>query len=52
MCSTSAVPTLLTLLNHENSDIAADVVEVLQELTDADAVEDAVSHCSAVVLAP
>lgn len=41
-CSTSAVPTLLALLNHENSDIAADAVEVLSELTDADAVEDAV----------
>ena len=41
-CSTNALPTLLALLNHENSDIAADAVEVLSELTDADAVEDAV----------
>ncbi len=31
------------LLNHDNSDIAADAVEVLSELTDGDAVEDAVS---------
>ena len=41
-CSTSALPTLLALLNHENSDIAADAVEVLSELTSGDAVEDAV----------
>ena len=41
-CRTSAVPQLLALLNHENSDIAADAVEVLSELTDHDAVEDAV----------
>jgi hypothetical protein len=44
--STSAISTLLALLNHENSDIAADAVEVLAELTDGDAVEDAVGYLS------
>ena len=39
----SAVPTLLALLNHENGDVAADAVEVLSELTSGDVVEDAVS---------
>ena len=38
-----AAPTLLALLNHENADVAAGVVELLSELTDGDAVEDAVS---------
>ncbi|KAL4421715.1 hypothetical protein ABPG77_002331 [Micractinium sp. CCAP 211/92] len=40
VASTNAVPTLLALLNHENSDIAADAIEVMAELTDGDAVED------------
>lgn len=48
-CSTSALQTLLALLNHENSDVAADAVEVLQELTDSDAVEDAVNAVLAVL---
>lgn len=47
--STSAIPTLLALLNHENSDIAADAVEVLSELTDGDAVEDAEEEAAALV---
>lgn len=35
--------TLCKLLpRHENTDIAADAVDLLRELTDADAVEDAV----------
>jgi Catenin-beta-like, Arm-motif containing nuclear len=49
---TSAVPTLLALLSHENSDIACDVIELFQELTDSDAVEDSVrlsvGHCPSV----
>ncbi len=40
--SPGALPTLLALLAHENTDIAADVIELLQELTDADVVEDQV----------
>ncbi|EFN51521.1 hypothetical protein CHLNCDRAFT_27908, partial [Chlorella variabilis] len=47
--STSAVPTLLALLNHENSDIAADAVEALSELTDGDAVEDAEDEATVLV---
>jgi beta-catenin-like protein 1 len=35
----NAVPSILGLLSHENPDIAADAVELLHELTDADAVE-------------
>ncbi len=31
----SCIPTLLALLSHENTDIAADVVELLAELTGA-----------------
>jgi beta-catenin-like protein 1 len=35
----NAVPSILGLLSHDNPDIAADAVELLHELTDADAVE-------------
>ena len=35
-----AVNSLLTLLNHANSDIAIAVVDLLQELTDVDAITD------------
>lgn len=45
----SAPATLVGLLNHENSDVAADVVELLSELTDADAVEDAAEEASQLV---
>ena len=34
-----AVKSVLSLLSHENPDIAADAVELIRELTDADAVE-------------
>ncbi|KAJ9505301.1 hypothetical protein QJQ45_028331 [Haematococcus lacustris] len=34
------VPTLMACLGHENTDIAADALDVLRELTDADAVEE------------
>eukprot|EP00962_Isochrysis_galbana_P055539 scaffold27318_cov98-Isochrysis_galbana.AAC.4 len=33
---TKCVPSLLSLLAHENSDISMDVVDLLHELTDAD----------------
>uniref|UniRef100_A0A061R0X7 Beta-catenin-like protein 1 n=1 Tax=Tetraselmis sp. GSL018 TaxID=582737 RepID=A0A061R0X7_9CHLO len=36
----SAVPTLLELLRHENTDIAADAIDLIRELTDSDVVED------------
>ena len=38
-----AVPSILTLLSHDNGDIAASALELLRELTDADAIEDSVS---------
>lgn len=38
----NAIPSLLNLLSHENADIAGDVVELLNELTDSDVVEDSV----------
>ncbi|GAX82009.1 hypothetical protein CEUSTIGMA_g9437.t1 [Chlamydomonas eustigma] len=34
------IPTLLACLSHENTDIAADTLELFMELTGADAVED------------
>lgn len=36
LVSSGAVGQLANLLSHENTDIAVDVVEVLQELTDED----------------
>lgn len=36
LVSSGAVALLANLLSHENTDIAVDVVEVLQELTDED----------------
>jgi len=44
-----AVPTLLDLLRHENTDIAADAVDLIRELTDADAIEDAEEEAGALV---
>jgi beta-catenin-like protein 1 len=38
----AALPVLLNLLNHENSDVVADVLELLAELTGEEAVEGAV----------
>ncbi len=40
---TSALPGLLALLAHENTDIAGDVLDLLKELTEEDVVEDSVS---------
>ena len=34
---------ILALLSHDNSDIAASAIQLLRELTDADAIEDSVS---------
>ena len=36
------VPPILTLLGHDNGDIAAAAVELLREMTNADAAEDSV----------
>lgn len=36
----NTVPSLLGLLSHDNSDIAVDVVSLLQDLTDEDVLED------------
>ncbi|KAK4754279.1 hypothetical protein SAY87_002383 [Trapa incisa] len=40
LVSLNAVPSILGLLSHENTDIAIDVVHLLQDLTDGDALED------------
>ena len=42
IASQGVVPTILALLQHENADIAADAIQLLKELTDADARNDAV----------
>jgi hypothetical protein len=42
----NAVPSILALLAHDNPDIAADAVELLHELVDADAVEVRSVHWS------
>jgi beta-catenin-like protein 1 len=39
---TPAVPNLLALLSHENTDIAGDVLDLLKELTEEDVIEDSV----------
>ena len=36
------LPHILALLAHDNSDIAASAIQLLRELTDADAIEDSV----------
>jgi beta-catenin-like protein 1 len=40
VATTGAVGTFISLLHHENGDIAAASIELLSELTDGDAVED------------
>lgn len=42
LVSAGAIPTILSVLHHDNGDIAACAIELLAELTDADAVEDSV----------
>lgn len=36
----NAIPSILNLLGHDNTDIAIDVVQLLQDLTDEDVLED------------
>ena len=43
---TGVVEHLMALLSHENTDIAADVLELFNQLTDADVIEDSVSFQS------
>lgn len=40
LVSLNTIPSILGLLNHDNTDIANDVVSLLQDLTDEDVVED------------
>ncbi|XP_062107656.1 uncharacterized protein LOC133818657 [Humulus lupulus] len=40
LVSLNAISSILNLLGHENTDIATDVVQLLQELTDEDVLED------------
>jgi beta-catenin-like protein 1 len=40
LVSLNAVPSILGLLNHDNTDIAVDVVGLIQDLTDEDMLED------------
>lgn len=41
---------ILALLSHDNSDIAASAIQLLRELTDADAIEDSVSTSAPLAL--
>ena len=43
----NAIPSMLSLLSHENPDIAVDAIEVLHELTDGDVVEDSAEEAQA-----
>ncbi|WZY74446.1 hypothetical protein YC2023_006686 [Brassica napus] len=40
LVASNTVPSIVNLLSHENADIANDVVQLLQDLTDEDALED------------
>lgn len=51
LVTTGAVATLISLLHHENGDIAAAAIELLSELTDADAVEDSEAEAAVLVTA-
>ena len=47
--TSGAVPTFISLLHHENGDIAAAGIELISELTDADAVEDSEAEAAVLV---
>ncbi|CAH8331833.1 unnamed protein product [Eruca vesicaria subsp. sativa] len=40
LVASNTIPSVVNLLSHENADIANDVVQLLQDLTDEDALED------------
>ena len=48
-CRLNAVPSILALLSHDNPDIACDALVLLNELTDADAVESSEEGGAALV---
>ena len=47
----NAVPSLLSLIGHENASIAADAMDVIRELTDSDVVEDEIEAAGALAQA-
>lgn len=49
MVELSAVPSLLELLSHENTDIAVGVVDLLQELTDVDILHESEEGASTLI---
>lgn len=49
LVTSGAVPTFISLLHHENGDIAAATIELISELTDADAVEDSETEAGVLV---
>ena len=49
LVTAGAVPTFISLLHHENGDIAAATIELLSELTDADAVEDSEAEAGVLI---
>lgn len=40
LVSLNVIPSIVDLLNHDNTDIAVDVVQLIQDLTDEDVLED------------
>ncbi|KAL1140811.1 hypothetical protein AAG570_000739 [Ranatra chinensis] len=49
MVELNAIPSLLELLSHENTDISVAVVDLLQELTDVDILNESVEGAEALV---
>jgi beta-catenin-like protein 1 len=49
VATTGAVGTFISLIHHENGDIAAAAIELLSELTDTDAVEDSEAEAGVLV---
>ena len=49
MVQSNCVQTLLGLLSHENTDVAVSVVNLLQELTDVDSLNESVDDADALI---
>jgi beta-catenin-like protein 1 len=45
----NAVPSLVGLLSHDNVDISTDVIDVIKDLTDSDAVEESAEEAQLLV---
>lgn len=45
----NAVPSLVGLLSHDNVDISTDVIDVIKDLTDSDAVEESAEEAQVLV---